>query len=340
METKADMRFIMHILHSEKNSNTDKRKNALEVIEFLAVVTICILMYFHEKGGDMPNSAVTMPVLGDSVWFGTYLGEPIEWRVIQVEDNGEVVLIAENILTLKAFNAADSGNFNYDDAEQSYWSVHETEADKDLTLQAYVRGNSRWADSDIRAWLNSDRENVVYDGIGPVTSAMSNHKNGYANEPGFLAGFTKQEREAIVPTENVTNGNALDGGEIHSTDLVYLLSQEELSWLIEADVNIRTKPTAQAIEQDQTGWYDMFSLELGVDAYYWWLREPVPDMTSNCYVVDNGYTSRLLRSDKPVGIEGIGVRPVMKVDTTKITLQQEELENSVVEKTEESSEEE
>ena len=123
-----------------------------------------------------------------------------------------------------------------------------------------------------------------------------------------------------MPTENVTKGNALDGGEVHSTDLVYLLSQDELSWLTEADVNIRTKPTAQALEQDQTSWYNLFSLELGVDAYYWWLREPVPDMASNCYIVDNGYTSNLLRDDKPVGLEGIGVRPAVKVDTTKITL--------------------
>lgn len=317
----------MHILHSEKNKNTDKRKRALELIEIFVVMTICIIMYFHERGMASP-SVNTLPALGDRVWFGTYLGEPIEWRVIRTEENGEVVLIAENILTMKAFNAADSGEFNYDDDKNSYWSVGETEADSNLELQAHVRGNSRWADSDLRAWLNSDRENVVYDGIGPVASAMSSHKNGYASEPGFLNGFTQQEREAIVPTENITNGNALDGGQIASTDLVYLLSKEELSWLIEADVNIRAKPTAQAVEQDQTTWYNMYSLELGIEAYYWWLREPVPDMSSNCYVVDIGYKSRLLRDDKAVGLEGFGVRPVVKVDTNKITLVNEEPRNS------------
>lgn len=317
----------MHILHSEKNKNTDKRKRALELIEIFVVMTICIIMYFHERGMARP-SVNTLPALGDRVWFGTYLGEPIEWRVIRTEENGEVVLIAENILTMKAFNAADSGEFNYDDDKNSYWSVGETEADSNLELQAHVRGNSRWADSDLRAWLNSDRENVVYDGIGPVASAMSSHKNGYASEPGFLNGFTQQEREAIVPTENITNGNALDGGQIASTDLVYLLSKEELSWLIEADVNIRAKPTAQAVEQDQTTWYNMYSLELGIEAYYWWLREPVPDMSSNCYVVDIGYKSRLLRDDKAVGLEGFGVRPVVKVDTNKITLVNEEPRNS------------
>ncbi len=325
----------MRILHSEKNTNTDKRKKALELIEFFVVVFLCIMMYFHERGAVSQTDVSVFPVLGDRVLFGTYLGEPIAWRVIRVDENGEAVLIAENILTMKAFNAADSGIFNFDDEDNSYWSVHETEADKNLELQAYVRGNSRWADSDLRAWLNSDRENVIYDGIGPVMRAMSEKKNGYVSEPGFLNGFTVQEKEAIVPTENITNGNALDVEGVHSTDLVYLLSEEELVWLTEADVSIRTKPTEQAVVQDQTHWYKMHSLDFGIEEYFWWLREPVSDMSSNCYMVDNGYTARLLRN-MPAGAEGIGVRPAVKVDTKKIALLPNGYESSESEQTEES----
>lgn len=309
----------MHILQSEKNKNADRRKKALELIEFFAVVAICVIMFLHERNVSIQSSVAELPDLGDRVLFGTYLGEPVEWRVIKAEANGEVVLIAENILTMKAFNAADSGEFNCDE-NTDYWDIHETEADTNMELQAYVRGNSCWATSDLRAWLNSDRENVVYEGIGPVASAMCDHKNGYADEPGFLRGFTEQEREAIVPTENVTNPNALYGEAVSSTDLVYLLSEEELSWLTEADVSIRAKPTKQAVEQDQTTWYYNYSLQFGVEAYYWWLREPVPDMASNCYIVDNGYKARLLRADKAAGLEGIGVRPVVRVDTKKIAL--------------------
>lgn len=319
------MRFIMRILRSGKNKNTDRRKKALELIEFLAVVLICIIMYFHERNIAVQSSAGELPVLGDRVTFGAYLGEPIQWRVIRAEDNGEVVLIAENILTMKAFNAPDSGSFNCDE-DNDYWDIHETEADTNMEIQAYVRGNSCWAVSDLRTWLNSDRENVVYEGIGPVASAMCEHKNGYADEPGFLKGFTEQERAAIVPTENVTNPNALYEEAVCSTDLVYLLSEEELSWLTEADVGIRAKPTVQAAAQDQTSWYNMYSLQFGIDAYYWWLREPVPDKAGYCYIVDNGYTSRLLRADKAAGLEGIGVRPVVRVDTKKIALTYVEVE--------------
>lgn len=306
------------------DKKTDRRKRALEIIEFIAVTAICVMMYFYERGKAAPPED-TGPLLnlGDKVLFGTYLEEPIEWRVIRLEEDGAAVLISEYILTMKAFSAADSGSFNYDDDGNSYWSVGETEADRDLELQAYVRGNSSWAQSDLRKWLNSDKENVVYDGIGPVASAMCNVKNGYASEAGFLTGFTVQEREAILPTVHLTNGNACASGSVSSTDLVYLLSEEELSWLMEADVSIRTKPTALAVEQDQTKWYKMFSLDFGIDAYYWWLRDPVPEKSSNCYYVSNGYTGALL-SEMEAGAEGVGIRPALCVDTKKLALRVDE----------------
>ena len=138
-------------------------------------VVICVIMYFHERGtSPPPDDTDTLLKLGDKVLFGTYLEEPIEWRVIQLGEDGAAVLISEYILTMKAFSAADSGSFNYDDDGNSYWSVGETEADRDLALQAYVRGSSSWVQSDLRIWLNSDKENVVYDGIGPVAGAMCN----------------------------------------------------------------------------------------------------------------------------------------------------------------------
>lgn len=298
-----------------KKKSADLRKRVLEIIELVAVAAICIFMFFHERDVQVKLSE------GDRVTFGTYLGEPITWRVIQIGEKDEAVLISEDILTFKAFNAAESGRYNRDDEKNDYWSTGETKADQDLELQAYVRGNSRWADSDIRTWLNSDQENVEYDGIGPVESAMSEARNGYIEEPGFLSGFTRQEKDAIIPTQHFTNGNALDIDPVESTDLVYLLAEDELSWLTQANVNIYAKPTSQAIEQDETSWYRAFSTEVGVESYYWWLREPVPDKSSKCFIVNNGYTSEKLL-DMDVGVEGFGVRPVVKINTKKITVDQ------------------
>lgn len=294
-----------------RGRNRDRRKRVLELIEIIAIVAICIVMFFHEKG-----SRVTFEK-GGTVVFGTYLGEPIEWRVLKADENGTATLISEYILTNKAFDVPESGSYNVDDKENDYWNVVETEADRNLELQEYVRGSSRWATSDIRTWLNSDEENVTYDGIGPVASATSDKKNGYANEEGFLFGFTEQEKAAIVPTSNITQGNGLDKEPIGSSDLVWLLSQEELLWLKDADVRLYVKPTEQAIEQDQTNYYNMFSLVYGVEEFYWWLRDPVVNKASKCYLVDNGYTSQLLQTTE-AGVSGFGVRPVIKVDTKKV----------------------
>ena len=298
-----------------KRKPADSRKRVLEIVELVAVAAICIFMFLHERDVNVKLAE------GDTVTFGTYLGEPITWRVIQAGEKDEAVLISEDILTFKAFSAAESGRYNRDDEQNDYWSMEETKADQNLELQAYVRGNSRWDTSDIRTWLNSDQENVVYDGIGPVESAMSDAKNGYIEEPGFLTGFTEQEKDAIVPTQHLTNGNALDREPVESTDLVYLLSEEELSWLEEANVNIYAKPTSQAIEQDETSWYRAFSTEVGVESYYWWLREPVPDKSSKCFMVNNGYNAEKL-VDMDVGVEGFGVRPVIKINTKKIKFKQ------------------
>lgn len=291
----------------------DKRKRALEMIEFAAIVTICIVMIFHERG-----TAVSYEK-GSSVVFGTYLGEPIEWRVLNVDKDGAATLISEYILTNKAFDVPESGVYNEDDEKNDYYSVRETEADRNLELQEYVRGSSRWATSDIRTWLNSDEENVTYDGIGPISSATSEKKNGYASEKGFLNGFTEQEKKAMIPTHNITKGNALHKEETESTDLVWLLSQDELSWLKDADVKMYVKPTKRAIEQDQTTYYNMFSLSYGIEEYYWWLRDPVPEKSSRCYMVDNGYASDMLQTME-AGVSGFGVRPVVKINTKKLKL--------------------
>lgn len=290
--------------------NRDRRKRVLELIEFIAIAAICLAMFFHERGARVSFEK------GGTVVFGTYLGEPIEWRVLKSDENGTATLISEYILTNKAFDVPDSGSYNMDEGND-YWSITETEADRNLELQEYVRGSSRWATSDIRTWLNSDEENVTYEGIGPVASATSDKKNGYANEEGFLFGFTDQEKAAIVPTTNITKGNALDKEPVGSTDLVWLLSQEELLWLKDADVRLYVKPTEQAIEQDQTNYYNVFSLVYGVEEYYWWLRDPVANKSSKCYLVDNGYTAELLQMTE-AGVSGFGVRPVIRVNTKKI----------------------
>lgn len=260
---------------------------------------------------------------GDTLILGSYNGEPIQWRVLRLEERDgrqTAVLISRYILTMKAFDTAESGKYNHD--ENRDYISQESPADKDMELQAYVRGNSGWQNSNIRTWLNAETEVVAYEGQGPVASAMSEHHNGYQNEPGFLYYFTEEELEILTERECHTPSNALEEGDIVTLDRVFLLSADELSWFDEAGISKLCEPTEAALEQDQSQWYEISVSECGVKQYDWWLRTPGEGYSSKAYLVGNGYgiendeISKNLKMAN-VGLEGYGIRPAVTIDLEK-----------------------
>lgn len=287
-----------------------KKKLFFGLVGSLTIFGILMIMVFRlymAQPMDIPDIKV-----GDTIVFGEYNQEEIQWRVLKVEENGtEAVLVSENILTMKAFDAAESGKYNYDKGI-NYWAKA-ADAEADLELQVRLKGNSDWGQSNIRQWLNSDKEVVQYKGQGPSVTAMSELKNGYNTEPGFLYGFTEEEKSAIKEVQIETKGNALSDGTNITMDKVYLLSKEELTWFSEAGINLLAIPTAKAVEQDKTKWYQSYSLDLGVEAYFWWLREPEEGSVSKCYLVNNGYAEETLFTNT-AGVEGFGIRPAITVD--------------------------
>ncbi len=241
--------------------------------------------------------------VGDRITLGKYNGEDITWRVIGFDENGGMVVIANDILTMKCFDAAESGKYNALDGE-SYWNVPESDLSADVLVK--IRGNNSWAQSNIRAWLNSDRENVIYSDQPPTIGAMSELSNAYNTEIGFLNSFTEEELAAILTTEVVT------GNDI-TYDKVYLLAEEELSMLEEADVSRYAKPTAAAKAQDKSAWYQLYVNEYGVADHYWWLRTADESAASSAKLVTNSLESGTVVS-RSVGLEGYGIRPVMMLD--------------------------
>lgn len=252
---------------------------------------------------------------GDEVTFGGYLDEPIVWRVLKVHNN-HAVLVSDKILTMKAFDASESGIYAYDD-EGILWQIGDEKTLENLEMQAYTHGTNDWSRSDLRTWLNSDRVNVVYEGNGPVEKAMAEEANGYLFEAGFLSGFTEKEREAIVSTHNITKGNALSDGDVETEDLVYLPSLDELALFYDANVNIFALPTASAVAQDASNSYKIYSLDWGLEPYIWWLRDPIEGSSCKAYVVNNGYADKRL-IERIVSVGGTGVRPAVTVDIRKL----------------------
>lgn len=284
----------------KKSSRFSIFKGVAVLLSLVAAIGLAIMVprFITEKNLEV----------GEEITFGSYNNEPVTWRVLRIsEDKTEAVLISKDILTMKAYDAPESGKYNYD-GEKNYWGQ---DLEADLELQARVRGNSMWSTSNIRTWLNSDQEAVKYEGQAPVARAMSNMQNGYHGEPGFLYGFTEDERERIQETENITKTNGLmDSNETKTQDKVYLLSKEELSWFEEAGMSVLAKPTAAAVEQDGTKWYKSYSLDIGVDTFAWWLRDPVETASDQCYMVGNGYGEDTVTSNY-AALEGFGIRPAI-----------------------------
>lgn len=259
------------------------------------------------------NTELTVEV-GDTLILGRYNGAPISWRVLRYREDGTAVLISKDILTMKAFDVAESGTYNWD-GSKDYWG-EEMNTVTDMELQTVIHGNSDWSRSNIRMWLNSDEEVVVYSDQSPMATAMAEKKNGYHNEAGFLHDFTEEELAAIQSTEIITKSNGLlEVENVITMDRVYLLSLEELQWFSDAGMSQLSAPTQQAVEQDQSNWYVIDKDTYGVDTYCWWLREPVQGMADKCYLVGNGYREENIL-EEAVGLEGYGIRPAITVDLT------------------------
>lgn len=310
----------------EQDSHTaGKKKNpkVLPAVFFLCLLAVIIgVGGFLLKGAGQKQKKAQVQV-GDTVIFGSYNGEEISWRVLKLsEDGSQAVLVAADILTMKAFDAAEGGSYNRYELTD-YW-LQNSAADTDMELQILVRGNNIWSVSNIRTWLNSADEVVVYADQPPEASAMAEKKNGYQNEAGFLHDFTAEELSAIVETEIVTNSNVLyDADTVTTMDRVYLLSMEELAWFDEAGISKLAVPTQAAVEQDGSYWYMLDYTEYNIKEYCWWLREPVEGTASQCYLVGNGYTRENIRQEN-AGLEGYGVRPALTVDLYKVSFGKEE----------------
>ncbi len=307
---KASRTMVEPQSHASKKSYT-----GIVILLVLIAVALVVGLFLllgtkgdeEEQGENKPNVQETFAdvEVGDTLVFGNYLEEPIEWRVLSVsEDGSSAVIVAKNILTMKAFDAAEGGKYNYYN-DKSYWG--EDLVSEDAELLRLLRGNNAWECSNIRTWLNSENETVSYEDQAPTQMSMSEYKNGYDMEPGFLSYFTKEEREAILTTEVNTNGTI-------TRDKVYLLSTKELAWFEEANVSLLAIPTEAALQQDDSNWCEVNVSTYGIEDYCWWLRDCNPEgLSCEAYLVGSSYSGCEVQSEN-VGLEGYGIRPAMTID--------------------------
>ena len=129
-------------MEKEKKRNRKKIKPA-DFVYLGAVALMLVIALRYETKGTTDYELS----LGDEVMFGTYLEEPIQWRVLKIyEDHfgraSKAVLISSEILTMKAFDAAPIGLYAYDD-DGVLWRIGEEQTLQNLEMQEYTHIHRR-----------------------------------------------------------------------------------------------------------------------------------------------------------------------------------------------------
>lgn len=260
------------------------------------------------ENADSANGDSEEIAVGDIITFGTYYGEPIEWIAVKENDDGTVILLSRYIICMKAFDAAEGGEYNRD-GDEEYWQIATIEEPE---LAVHVRGNGNWASSNLRRWLNSDSFTVNYPDQAPTREAVM--ENPYANEAGFLCNFNPKEREALVPVtheqDNPVHWLSQESQDA-VVDYVFLLSTEEIRWLDEANVSHYATPTPQCVENDESMYYSGLNNAYGLDNHYWWLRSTSTESADEVYLMATTMDDELVYLSASAGISSFGVRPAI-----------------------------
>ena len=223
-----------------------------------------------------------------------YNGKTIVWKIADKNHAGypanSVTLITERIISLKCFDAKESGN-------------------SDSNRKSY--GNNRWIYANIRQWLNSQAAagqwySAQHGQDAPPSNAnVWDNYNEYQQEAGFLAGFSANFLAALLTTTHTVGKAQVDGGGTEScTDKIFLATCTEVGLsgdvaagsklaIFSNDASRQAKPTAEAVSKSE---YTNSSLNAN-SPWYWWLADAyAPDScrvrgvnSSGALVLDRAY---------------------------------------------------
>lgn len=199
-----------------------------------------------------------------------YNGKAIVWKIADKNHAGypanSVTLITERIISLKCFDAIESGN-------------------SDSDRKRY--GNNRWIYANIRQWLNSQAAagqwySAQHGQDAPPSNAnVWDNYNEYQQEAGFLAGFSANFLAALLTTTHTVGKAQVDGGGTEScTDKIFLATCTEVGLsgdvtagsklaIFSNDASRQAKPTAEAVSKSE---YTNRSLNAN-SPWYWWLAD-------------------------------------------------------------------
>jgi len=305
------------------------------------------------SGGEPEPPVVADVPVGNYLKFGTYLSQPIVWRVINKVDaaylaanpgsglhEGDLMLFSDKIISIKPFDATGENLI--------------TGAGGDADRGTY--GSNYWDKSNLKAWLNSSAGAGLVDWLGyfsPTAARVYSSFNPYDAEKGFLAdgNFNGVERSKIMPvthktilantdaataaktggtashTYTATNASAavenyVSANYKDTTESVFLLGIKELNDYVYSNGALgdgvawtKAYPTSEAVTQSTAGGYTDVGLNTGAYGYYW-LRD---SYALNSYYVRYVFASGEVNCNY-VYIGNNGVRPALFLSPSGMTL--------------------
>lgn len=268
---------------------------AVMMMSVMGSVMVSVLPVKAVTTVNNPRIADDGTVTWDKITFGSYpqeaefTDEPIKWRILDIDENGNAFLLADKALDCKPYNEKDVE-----------WIVTENEGQTVYTRPDY---SCTWKTSTLRNWLNG-------------TNTYAGDENAFIN-----AAFSPEEKEAIIETTVVNDDNTLSNEEEDSntTDKVYLLSIGEItteSYGLKGFLNARQAKATDYAKYNGT--YVSTYVSDNFDYFEnceWWLRSPVPYSDEFNYMEHMKYVGIAGDAGNWKGVENnIGVRPVLHVN--------------------------
>lgn len=255
---------------------------------------------------------ITKLPIGAKIKFGRHsvngeTPQDIIWLVVDKSTGNYVTLITQQIIDLRAVDAAEANNSLQ---ERKNW------------------GNNYYPVSNIHRWLNSAEPAGQWYGSGAhsadaaPTSLTTTGKTAYADRPGFLYYFTPDEQNGIwTTTIRCARPDDDGGGSVDIETQVFLPSLGELLGEVENNTEVEeggiweyflTLGHAQATLSQQAATYSLCRDFYANDPCRYWARTPN---------AGSGYVTSVIRTSGEAGDEAtvkmgeFGVRPALSLDT-------------------------
>ena len=247
--------------------------------------------------------------LGDYITLGSYNGEKILWRCVDIDENGALML-SDKILDTLAYDAKTNDNSKTKSHSRNY--------------KRDTYGSNYWKDSNMRSWLNSTAGEGKVDWLcgNPPRDGYVGNGGDYEKKAGFLSSFSKSEIAAMktVTQRSLVSHPEYKKGYIHgnaNSDLNYYTN---IAYVADNFYDAYYENTTEKmflldVKQlnavyNNLGNYYIAANNDGVNWPYW-LRTPVTDCN---------HDMRYVSADGTVGryapwYSHLGVRPAFYLDT-------------------------